>query len=169
MANSSMPAVIDYLIATFKALPICNNPSVPVSVFDGFPGPNIPDNFIAVGGGSAPTLAGPESWAAIGALSRDENYLVEIAIAAYVGGSSDTTGADHSNAQKAARDTAFSIYNAVDGALRGTLAKVTLSSKINIAAEITDISVEQSDVNDPQVLKGRRCTIVFYLHVLNRI
>ena len=30
-------------------------------------------------------------------------------------------------------------------------------------------SVEQSDLNDPLVKLGRRCTIVFYLHVLNRI
>ena len=170
MANSSVPAVIDYLLATCRALPIVKVPSAPISVFDGFPGPTIPDEFIAIGGGSTPTIAGPEKWAAIGALKRDEDYLVEIAIASYAGGSSDSNNpSDYSNAQKTARDRAFTIWSAVDGALRGTLAKVTLGSTVNIAAEITDISVEQTDVNDPQALKGRRCTIVFYVHVLNRI
>lgn len=174
MANSSIPAVIDYLLATLRALSIVTNPTTPVQVFDGFPGPSIPDDFVAIGGGSFPTANGPEDWAAIGALKRDEDYLVEIAISAYRGGSSDSNNPlDSSNAQKTARDRAFAIWSAIDGAVRGTQAKVTLgppgSPTINMWSGITDITVEQTDVNDPNALMGRRCTIVFYLHVRNRI
>lgn len=170
MGTPSMPRVIDYLVTTFRALPLTQVPTLPWSVFDGFPGQMIPDNFIAIGGGSTPTAYGPENWALIGALKRDENYLVEIALASYVGGSSDSQNqTDYSNAQQTARNQAFAMFNAIDGALRGTPQKVTLAGNVNIASELTDINVEQSDLNDPLVKLGRRCTIVFYLHVLNRI
>jgi len=168
--SASLPKVIDYLVATFRALPLVAVPTLPWVVYDGFPGPQSPDNFVAIGGGTIPTISGREKWAAIGALKRDEDYLVEVAIASFVGGASDSTiPGDFSNAQQTARNQSFAMFDAIDTATRGTVFKTTLGNTVNIQAEKTDITVQQTDDTDPSNDRGRRCTIVFYIHVVNRI
>lgn len=106
--TTSVPDVIDRLLALARALPEC---APPVLVADGYPGTTLPDRLVTIGGLVTPTADGVADWSALGAQRRTEDYEVEVTISCWSGG----TSVD----QKAARDQAYGIFNALDAAVQG--------------------------------------------------
>lgn len=143
--------VIDYLVTTFTALPALAGPAV---VFDGHPGPNMPDLLLSVGGTVDPTVDATDVWATIGARQKEEDYRVRCYISSWAGGNSNAD-------QKAARNSAKTVYYAVDAAIRND---ITLGSHVR-TAEIDSVSIQQTDASD----LGCRTDIHFAVHCAVRI
>lgn len=107
--GSSTPHVIDKVIAGIKtALPL-------EYVFDGWPGPTLPNVLVTVGGTPMPTMTGAQSWAYLGAKMRREDYRIHIVVSVSLGGDGQVVdGQPGDNAQKAARDLAYTIAHTIE-------------------------------------------------------
>jgi hypothetical protein len=147
--GTTIDAVIDALLALIAGLPEC---AAPVFVSDGYP-ISEPNTIVTVGGTVEPVVEGDHSWAEIGHLAREEDYLVQVVISAYDGGF----------VQKTARDQAFTIFRAIDAAL---VADPTLGGLVRICAS-TLLSLKQTDIETAS--RGRFAALTFHVHVKNRI
>jgi hypothetical protein len=179
MANTTYPTFVDQLLGKIRALPQC---APPVFVYDGIQGPNSPDLYVAVGGMSEPTEEGTVEWAELGADAQWEDYEVQSYIYSWVGGDDNfgqgSNGNDAVNdAQKTARDNAFTVYNAINAAL---LADVNFYLS-NLAAGGTMPLVQWCNISKKTLLqtpaaadgdtgqRGRAARIDFSIYVRARI
>lgn len=127
---SLVPNVIDALLTKIRGLTAtvldAEGNSIPILVFDGYPGSNLEDTFVSVGGGMDPTAESHEQFISLGqpgavggAPARDETATIRIYVQAYVGGADETGQSAPDDAQKTARDHAYTIVSALAVSLRG--------------------------------------------------
>jgi hypothetical protein len=174
MANTTYPTFIDQLLSKCRALPQC---AAPVIVYDGLQGPDSPDLFLAVGGMAEPTEDGTVEWAELGDEAQWEDYEVACYIWSWVGGDDNAgqgSAADAvSDAQKTARDNAFTIYNAVNGALLADVMFLAtnggqpLVQWCNVSHKTVHQTPAAAEADDGSM--GRSCRIDFRIHVRARI
>ncbi|WP_073839047.1 hypothetical protein [Micromonospora sp. CB01531] len=154
MATSSIPAAIDYLVVTARALP--GLPEGTVS--DGFP-VGVADPAFAIGivpydDGDTPNDV---VHAQLGAQMEREYYDIPCEIAASAGGGEE--------AAKTARDQAFAIYDAFVTKIR---ADRTLGDALQSgAALVTGMRMDQTATPD-EAGRGRVCSIKFVVRCENR-
>ncbi len=173
---TTIPDVIDALISTFRAMTITSgNP--PVAVYDGYPGARPADRFIIIGGWDPLTADGTQDWASLGigggaAPSRNEQYTVNCAASAFVGGEG-ALGDSTTDAQKRARDQAFDLYQACDTALVTDPRLIVPLGNQGLGNGWVlcggRIQLEQTDINDPDLELGRRATVLFQVLITNRL
>ncbi|WP_319460086.1 hypothetical protein [Micromonospora sp. RTP1Z1] len=159
MATSSIPAAVDYLVATARALTGLPQPlAEALVVSDGFPAGAGATAF-AVGiipydDGDTPNEV---VHGQLGAQMEREFYEVPCEIGVLVGGGEEAT--------KAARDQAFAIYNAFVTAVR---ADRTLGGALHSGAGlVTRMRMEQTATPE-EAGKGRICSIKFVVRCENR-
>ena len=107
-AYTSVPDVIDYLMATITALPECASP---VQVTDGFPGTFQSQQMVCVGGGpDDDEQSALRDYVVLGTgpQAREEDYEVVLYLRCWAGGDL---------AQKPVRDQVFVIYKAIEAAV----------------------------------------------------
>ena len=153
MATSSIPAAIDYLVTAITALPEC---AAPVVVSDGWP-----DRRATTGVGIGVTTDDTRTddqpiHAALGGQMERENYLIPCTV---------WSRAAVAPAMKTARDSAFTIFNAVVTKIR---ADRTLGGALHSGAAIaTDVQIRQDRTSDAAG-DGRICEITFNVQCENR-
>ena len=145
MATSSIPAAIDWLVATASDLAAL---AAPAAVYDGWPSGRA-DTALVIGVTPDDAETGDiPVWAQVGAQTTWEQVAIPCVIWAYRGGST----------MKTARDAAFAVLNALDGMLR---TDPTLGGAIHSgAALLTNVRVMQTG-NAPEAGEGRTCEIHF--------
>lgn len=149
MATSSVPAAIDWLVATASALPETEG----VIVSDGFT-PRRGDQFLLIGIEDEDTeTEGVLGWAALRSRSPAETYDIPCLISCFAPASADA---------KTARDAAFTIFNALWSAV---LADKTLGGALHGGtASVAGLRLMQT--NDPEEAgSGRRASIYFTVRV----
>lgn len=153
MVTSSIPAALDYLVTTARALP---EAAAPVAVFDGWP--DRADIALVIGiTPEDPETENDPVHAEVGAQMEWENYDIPCIIWAYKGGGQE--------AMKTARDAAFVLFNAVMTMIRTDR---TLGGALHSgAAAVRNIRVQQTGTADEAGL-GRRCEIRFNITGKNR-
>lgn len=179
---TSIPDALDAILALIRALNL-KVENDPVEVFDGLAGPNVPDVFVQVGGIDQTAVDGDQEWHSFGspagiAPNRDERYRINCGVFAYVGGA-DAGESSASDAQKSARDIAFTILAAIE---RGLRENVKLESADNGADGLIvgglnvgwvefggHMSLEETTRNDPEAGKGRRAVVLFEVGVFKRL
>lgn len=172
MQYASQASVIDALLSMIAALPAVANANPPIEVFDGFPGPNRAPTFISIGGLSDPTVSnGNVEWADLGARSRYERYDVNGYVVCWVGGDDNLGQRSPSDAQKASRDQASSVVQAIEAQL---LADPNLSEQNGgvalVAWTLLGVNrVLQTPPDDPSASKGRWAQYDFCIEVYNRL
>lgn len=154
MATSSIPAAIDYLVATARTVPGLAADAVD----DGFPvgaaNPSFALGIIPFDDGDTPNEV---VHAQLGAQMEREIYEVPCEIAAGVGGGGE--------AAKAARDIAFGIFNAFVTKIRQDR---TLGGALHSgAALISGVRMEQT-FEPEEAGRGRVCSIKFVVRCENR-
>lgn len=170
MATSTIQAVLVGLIAKFNTLTFTglttNDPNV--VVYDGFPGPNQPDNLIVVGGTPNNTVDGGQTYAGLGAQVKYEDYEVECFISCWVGGDDSQGQQGASDAQNTARNNAFLILAQIEAALKSDLRLLSVPSPPGILwLEIGRTALEETSADN--AADGRFATIQFNVHVHGRI
>lgn len=170
--TTSIPAVVDALLVLWRALNLVDATGSPISIFDGYPGPQLPDTFVQVGGIDQLTADGSQDWASLGvtnliAPARDERYAIDCAVTSYMGGvDAGVTGT--SDAQKTARDNAFTVLTALETAVRGDpkLGSTLGTGWISFGERV---SLSQTTPEDPEAGKGRTATFLFSVDVYHRL
>lgn len=170
---SSQGAVVDAILAMIAGLPAVNGPSPPVTVFDGpLGGAGIPPQFIAIAGqGETDAMPSVEEWSWIGSLGRYENYGVKGSVYCFVGGDDNLGQFSLSNAQKAARDQATALLQAIE---KGFLDDPALTNQNSgqpmvVWAYLTRSELKQTGAEDPDVAKGRWAQYDFTISVKNTL
>lgn len=155
MAISSIPAAIDYLVATVRLLPECGPP---VTVHDGFPaGTGNPAVAIGVVPHEDGVTARESIHAQLGAQAEYETFNIPVIIESWVGGGEE--------AMKPARDAAFRIFDAINTAVR---ADRTLGGALHGGAAIlTSTRVDQTATAEAAG-EGRACSVMFLVNCKNR-
>jgi len=150
MAQSSIPAVLDYLVANIAGLGL---PGVIVS--DGFTNKR-GDAMVLVGvSDESGDSSSVQEWAAIGNNAQTESYDVPCLITCFSG----------SVSAKVPRDKAFAILTKVSDLI---LTDPSLADALHGWAHISDVRLTQT--NDPeQASEGRRASVYFTVHVENRL
>lgn len=176
--TTSIPSVIDAVCALIRGLNLTVD-NDPVEVFDGLAGPNIPDVYVQVGGIEQTAVTGAQAWHSLGAANgvapaREERYEINCGVFAYVGGT-DASNAGASDAQKTARDLAFTIVDAIESALRTNpkLATVTAGDGLLPGNGLGTgwvefggrIDLEETTAADPKADMGRRANVVFNIGI----
>lgn len=179
--TTSIPDAIDAVLALIRAL----NLSVggdPLEVFDGLPGPQTPDNFVQIGGIEQHTASAVQDWMSLGstnglAPARDEKYTIGCGVFCYVGGA-DAGTSSTSDAQKAARDNAFTVVRDIETGLRQNpkLASATAGDGLISGGLGTgwvafgdQIELQQTVREDPEAGKGRRAVVLFGITIFKRL
>lgn len=169
-AFSTTASLIDALISMCAALPAVTSANPPVDVFDGFPGPNMPATFIAIGGFSDDVMiSGRETWETIGTRSRIEEYEVLGYVYSWVGGDDNLGQFSPSDAQKTARDQANTLVQAIEAQL---LHDPSLTAQNNGDPLVTwtlfsATGLKQPAADDPDIAKGRWAQYDFAVQVYN--
>ncbi len=180
MSTSALPGVMLALLQKFASLDysLGNTQDPTLYIFDGITGPNLPDNYVSLGGEQDPAASGEQQWANLGATAVNEDITIECEVSSYVGGTDDGSNwspsstvtdqvAQVSDAQLSARTNAFAIYAAIEVALKNDpqLAAVDnpptglLWTKVGQREQII-----QTARNDPESMKGRRCRLIFTIY-----
>lgn len=172
MADSSIVPFLDQLLAkveTAVAEIELEESDNKVWVYDGYPGPNQPEQIVAIGGSITPTVTDTQRWAQLGNLAIWEEYEIECIVATWVGGDDNDASFEPGDAQMVARHQAFQIFNAIAEALRAdpNFAQQNGGQPLVLWCIPTRIEVQQSNVSDAG--RGRACQIRWYLYVKNRI
>jgi len=179
--TTSIPDAIDAAVALVRALNLTVGGD-PLEVFDGFPGPNAPDNFVQIGGLEQTATSATQEWMSLGstnglAPARDEKYTINCATCCYVGGS-DADGTSTSDAQKSARDNAFTIVRAIEVGIRENpkLASATAGDGLISGGLGTGwvafgdhIELQQTDAQDPRAGMGRKAVVLWDLAIFKRL
>jgi hypothetical protein len=180
--TTSIPHAIDAILALVRALNMKVD-NDPIEIFDGLAGPNVPDIFVQIGGVEQVTADGTQQWHSLGstpgiAPPRDENYQIRCGVFAYIGGA-DADVSTASDAQKAARDIAFTVLAAIETGLR-TNPKL-LSADAGADGLIDGglgtgwvefgghLQLEETTRDDPEAGKGRRAVVLFEIGVFKRL
>jgi hypothetical protein len=149
---SSVPAVLDWLVAAIKALPAC---AAPVAVSDGFPSERS-NSLVTVGVDERDAETDSTStFGVLGGKSNDEQYKIPCLIACYGGGAT----------AKTPRDAAFAIWNPIasmiltDPTLGGTLVGAAFAKVEAFRFYQTNVASEAGE--------GRDARIYFTIHVHN--
>ena len=163
MSGTSIPSVIDNLITKIRGLSAITSD---IPVFDGFPGPNIPDTFVAVGGGPESIVGGLQTYGTF-APQKWEDYEVSVWIQSYVGGDSATsTKQDASDAQRTARKNVLTIFQSIEAAILADPTLANGASAIVSNAEVGRFVLsETSELDGAESGMGRRASLNFYVHV----
>jgi hypothetical protein len=147
MATSSIPAAIDYLVATVAALPACADPVV---VSDGWPTQRA-DVGVTIGITPDDDATNDEPFhAELGAQAQWELYTIPCIAWAYVGGTS----------MKAARDAVFAVVDAIDTLLRTTTGRTLGGALHSGTAILTNVRIEQTG-EAAEAGEGRACKVFF--------
>jgi hypothetical protein len=165
VADPSIGPFVTQLVTKIAALPAVTGQVPPVTVYDGAPPEQAPDQFISVGGTVSPLAEGEQSFAQLGAIAMWEEYLVDVVISCYVGGDSVVTTAG-ANAQATSRTQAMALYAAIFEALRGD-ANFSIANGGTPLVEwlrIGNFSLEQVASG-----QGRMANVSFHIQVKNRI
>ena len=178
---TSVPNVIDALLSKIRALTAVTGAQPPVLVYDGPPGPDEPDLYVTVGGGTEVVSDGRQTVASLGSAatkpaSFDENYAISGWVYSFVGGGDDAGVAGVSDAQKTARDNAYTIFEAISTAIQNdpTLAAETsvfpdgnglASGWINVE----DHRLEQTNPDDDKSAFGRWAFVHWTVRVHKRL
>lgn len=173
--TTTMPAVIDGLLKLFRGLTAVTSDTT-VYVFDGLPADGQYDKFIQIGGVDPITADGHQDWASLGVASgaptRDENYVINCYVSCYVGGT-DATVSAISDAQKAARDQAFTLVAAMEAGLRADpVLATTLGTPFAATGWLSwggRVQLEQTVANDPDDEFGRRAILAIEIGVFARL
>lgn len=155
MATSSIPAAIDYLVATAKTLPEC---ALPVRVFDGWPDAHAEKAIVI---GVTPDDAATEDQVThgqLGAQTQWEEYSIPCIIWAR------RVGED---AMRLARLDAFAILDAVDTHLR-TQSGRTLGGALTSGSAIATSVVVRQTATALEAGEGRVCEIHFDVQCRSR-
>lgn len=155
MPTSSIPAAIDYLVATIAALPQC---ALPVIVEDGWPERSAPVG-VAIGVIPGDGVTDDEvTHAELGAQMEWEAYEIPCIIWAHVG----------SGSAKAARDAAFVIFDAIVAAVRVNPGGRTLGGALHSNfAYVHQVRLVQT-ASAVEAGGGRMCEIRFNVGAKNR-
>jgi len=192
---SLVPHVIDALLTKFRALSVTITdaqgqtlPKTPI-VYDGLPPAGFDDVVICVGGGLDPTADSNQTWASLGqpgavggAPARDERAIVRCYASSFIGGD-DTSAQDNatitdsiSDAQKKARDNAYSIVNAAEVALRSDPQLLGLGGAAPGVAllgtgwvEFVAGTLHQTNETDESATQGRYATVEFAVGWFSRL
>lgn len=155
MATSSIPAAIDYLVATARLLPEC---AAPVIVEDGWP-TRRSNTGLAIG-----VIPGDDTvddevvHAQLGAQMEREIYEIPCIIWARVGGAN----------AKTARDAAFTVFNAFVTMVRVNPAGRTLGGALNSGfAMVHNVRIVQTGTAT-EAGEGRQCEVIFSVRAENR-
>lgn len=148
MATSTIPAAIDYLVTTVKALPAA---AAPVIVSDGWSDQRGETGVVIGITPEDPDTRGVKSWAELGARAQWEEYSVPCVIWAR------RVGLD---AMKQARDAAFALFDAIDTALR-TPTGVTLGGVLKSSTALVSDPVMTQTNTAEEAGEGRICQIYF--------
>ena len=144
MSTSTIPAAIDGILATLKAATSLRG----VDILDGEPTTNTSKDFIAIGyaedGGEV--VAGDQSLPAMGQLLLDESYEISCKVSAWTG----------STTMKIVRDRAFTLFAAVDVALRAAP---------TLAGAVTFQSISRDSYSQYQTDQGAIADIDFSISV----
>jgi len=164
MSGTTMPSVVDLLITRWNAL--LTGGTFPAGTFiaDGYPGPDIPTVMVAVGGTPEPTAEGTQTWAYLGAKTKEENYKVQAVVSVGFGGDGEQAEVTGADAQQAARNLAYTVGHAIESDL---IADPTLGQFFNTPpvkggwAGIEDMALMQTDEDSAAmgVLAEMRITI----------
>lgn len=148
MATSTIPAAIDYVVTTVKALPAA---AAPVVVSDGWSDQR-GDTGVVIGiTPEDPDTRGVKSWAELGARAQWEEYSIPCVIWARRVGD---------QAMKQARDAAFVLFDAIDTALR-TQAGTTLGGVLKSGTALVSDPVMTQTNTAEEAGDGRICEIHF--------
>lgn len=177
---TSIPTVIDALLKQWRALAMTDTNGAPVQIFDGYPGPNIPDTFVQIGGFGPVTAEGTQDWQSLGVAqgtttgppTRDEHYDIECLVSSYAGG---TDAAAVTNAQQTARTNCYTILTSIEQAVRQDPKLATPIGGLGLGTGWVSfgdrIRLEQSypESTDHSVELGRMATFVFSISVYHRL
>ena len=185
ITTTSIPAVIDALLALYRGLSAVTafvdpttNTLAPLPVYDGLPGPEPGNFFLQVGGIDVLTADGTQTWGTLGspngvAPTRDERYVVNHYMSAFVGGDDALAVTATSDAQKLARDTAKSIVTAVETGIRLDPQLIANLGGNGLGtgwvAFGPKVALEQTTVDDPESGLGRRAVFAFEVSVYKRL
>jgi hypothetical protein len=162
MTGTTAPLVIDTLITRWKALAF----PAGTLISDGFPGPNEPVVIVAIGGTQNPTVDGVQSWAYLGAKTKEEVYKIECMVSVVLGGDGQQAEVVGPDPQKAARDLAMQVFHAIEADL---IADPTLGQLFNTPpvkggwAGVEDVRLMQSD--DITAATGSIADVAFNVRV----
>jgi hypothetical protein len=174
MASSSQATVLDLLIQKFNGLLPFDLPypdTDPPIIIDGAPGPNMPENIIAVMPWSGDSSRGRQTWRNTFG-GRIEEYSIQVRIRSFIGGGPDpNTASALSTAQGQARANATCMQNAIESSL---LCDLTLAAESGVQTIIQfgggdsdtppwTVDYSQTNIDDDDG-KGRYSE---YLMVLN--
>lgn len=157
---SSVPAVIDALLAGLRARPSLQGSDVVIS--DGMPTESlVGKRILTVGGKDEPTVEGSQSWGSLGLSQRAEEYTVRMYAATLLG----------SVDQRAAREIVLDLYEEVAEFVHGD---PSLGNLLNgEGAEVSDFRVmgHHPDLRDDDgnPVGGRWAEVAFDVRVRNRI
>lgn len=133
MATSTIPAAIDGIIAGLKAY----NALKGVTIIDGQPLTDLPDDYVAIGFADdmSEAISGNQEPAGLGAQRRQEMYTINCEVSAWTG----------STVMKTARDKAFSILASVENVVRhdGTLGKAVIFADFGANMSVAQIQTEK--------------------------
>lgn len=184
--TSLVPEVIDYLLAMFRGLDVpdlvdATGQTLPLRVYDGYPGTNLEDAFVSIGGGYDPTATGVQEFISLGqplnAPSRDERVEIHCYASSFIGGDDDggASGTSTSDAQYLARTNVYLIVSAVEAALRtdpqlGPGATPPTTPLLTSGwCEFAVGNLTQTNELDPSVGMGRMATVDFAVAYYQRL
>ena len=180
--TTSIPDAIDAIVALARALDLTVGGD-PLEVFDGWPGPQAPDNFMQVGGIDQTAASGTQEWMSLGstngiAPARDENYTIKCGVFCFVGGADADATSTSDDAQKTARDNAFTIVRAFETGLRENpkLASATAGDGLISGGLGTgwvafggQIELQETDPTNPRAGMGREAVVLFEVGIFKRL
>jgi hypothetical protein len=153
MSTSTIPAVIDALLAALRARPALQAPDV--AVVDGYPSRNLSQTrLITIGGQAEPTVTGDQTVTSLGNRRREEDYAVRVYCSADAGGTD----------QKGARDRAFGLLAELEETLRDD---ATLGGIVRYAEVAGSLTLLQTD--ESTAASGRWAEVSVDVRVRNRI
>lgn len=183
---SLVPEVIDYLLGMFRGLTVpdlvdaVGNP-LDLLVYDGYPGTDLEDTFVAIGGGYDPTAMGTQEFISLGqptnAPSRDERVEIRCYATSFVGGADDGGASGQSDAQYLARTNVYRILAAIEAALRtdpqlgGPHATPPTAQPLLTSGwvEFSAGNLTQTNEIDQSVTMGRHATVEFIVAYYQRL
>jgi hypothetical protein len=173
--TSTAGAVCTALLQKYASLtwPTLLGSNEPPVLFDGFPGPSQPDNFIVLNGQPIPTASGNQQYAGLGGAYKYEDYEIANFVSCFVAGAAtDGTVLAPSDAQSAARTNAYDLFAVIETALRQDKQLLLVANPPGILwCEITQHADEESNENSDEdsLAMGRYTTIEFRVRVHGRI
>lgn len=143
-------AAVDALVALVEG-------AVPagVTVVDGYPGPNQPEQIVAIGGTPGPIITWHSAPAELGSNRREENYTIACVASVAFGGEADQ--------EQTARDALGVIVSAIESAI---YSNPTLSGTVRYAQIVHGLFTGTDVVT---ATRGRMWTLAFTVECTARV